>query len=214
MHYQSDSMVYVFRENFLKIKAFNLVVNDLFLNIGKIKRKLRSDFLFQLDTIPNSVKYFKHDLYLKGNSFNKLTKIGLKIKGQDYFNNSYISIEREFDLESFKLPRKEDRNLICEFLNIAPSEMQIAYVAKYKNSKEFKRLYAEILDIIIDRDYINRVNSDEAIDSIMNILGSSKIDFSEEYSVEEFATNVVESILNKLVDYLEPITNIQNEINP
>lgn len=212
MFYHPESYVYVYRENFLKIKVFNLVVNDLFLNIDKIKRKMKSDLLHQLDAIPDSVKYFKYDLFLKGDSFKKLRKIGLKIRGEDYFNNSYISSEREFDLETFRLPRKEDRNLICEFLNISPSEMQIAYVAKYKNSKEFKRLYAEVLDILLEGDYINKVNSDEANLLIRNILKSSNIDFSDEYSLEEFTTNVVESILNKLVYYLEPITNLQYEI--
>ncbi|GGH18106.1 hypothetical protein FAZ19_11935 [Sphingobacterium alkalisoli] len=210
--FDSESLVYILRNNFLKIKAVEILENDLYLNIKKIKVSMKNAFLIQLEAIPESVKYFNYNLYRKGDAFKKLKRIGLKITGEDYFNKTYISNVREFDIENFKLPRKQDRGLICEFLNIASSEMQIAYVAKYKNNVELKRLYSEIIDLIIDEGYIDIVRSDIVTNRIVKILDDSSLDISEEYNLEEFANNIVDGILDKLTDFLEPITNLKHEI--
>lgn len=209
--FRPQDLVYVFRTNFLRIKAAELLKNDMFLNFKKVKNNMKTAFLNQLEAIPESVKYFKHDLYLRGDSFNKLKRIGLKITGEDYFNSSYISNIREFEIETFKLPRKEDRNLICEFLNIDPALMQIAYIAKYKNNSEFKRLYSLIMDFLIDGEYLNASKSDFVKQHIIQLLNSSSLDVSDEYSIEEFAMNIVNSILNNMIDYIEPIMNLNYE---
>lgn len=207
--FNSNEFVYVKRNNVIKIRASQLKKSDFILDLKVAKENFITLFERRLDSIPDSVKNFKKRLHEVDNVFETLKKHNLKIASKSYFNSTYVSGDENFNMDSFRLPRKQDRNVICRFLGIDYNDMNLAYLIKYKKKNEITTLYREIMIFLMDSEALGRLKSKEVVDEVENILRRNSISDSDEYDIDEFAEQVIENISRNLENYLIEVRQVK-----
>lgn len=213
--YSTNSFVYLKRQNFLHLKARNIKVGDSLLLLDRFGKKLTNEEFFNwLETVPDSVKYFRYQLGKIGSVFKKLKADGLRIDTEYYFNNTYLSDEESFDASNFKLPRRHDWKVICEFLDISDNDMNIAYIARYREKTQLKKVYKNVIKFLVDNDYLADIDNPELIEEITPLFNEieallKKKDSS--FDLKDFIETILSSVSSQLDHYLEEVINVSIE---
>lgn len=211
----SHQNVYVLRQNFIRIPASDLIEGDFILNETSFSIDIVNETLFQnLETIPDSVKYFKYELNKIPNVFERLKNKGLNIEGRYYFNTTYLSDKREFKPKEFRLPRKEDWTLICEFLDISSKDKNLGYVARYKSKSQIKNLYLELLKYLFENQEFANIAAPHVQENLLAIVAQYDRLFKSEddtYDLDEFTNSIVMNIKNEVENYFEEIIKLKRD---
>lgn len=211
----SHQNVYVLRQNFIRIPASDLIKGDFILNETSFSIDIVNETLFQnLETIPDSVKYFKYELNKIPNVFERLKNKGLNIEGRYYFNTTYLSDKREFKPKEFRLPRKEDWTLICEFLDISSKDKNLGYVARYKSKSQIKNLYLQLLKYLFENQELANIAAPHVQENLLAIVAQYDRLFKSEddtYDLDEFTNSIVMNIKNEVENYFEEIIKLKRD---
>lgn len=210
---KSNNFLFVYRNNLLYLPINEIEINDLILNENKLNSDLGSEIILnRLRTIPESTRYFTYRLSEINNVFDELRKQGLRISTQAYFENTYIKNERIFNSEEFKIPRKDDWSLICEYLNISDKDRDLTYIAKYRNKNLIKNVFNDVLLYLTQNGNLSRVEFSEVKYEIQNIITKYQTELQSEeneFDISEFTNYLVSNIHNQLLNYFEEVKDIK-----
>ena len=203
----------------IKVLASQIKKGDLILEKSILNEIIsKDDFFNRLTEIPDSVKQFRYELGKIKGIFNILKKRGLNIETEYYFMKGYVSTQLDFISQDFKLPRKKDWMIICDFLGIDRSDMNMAYVARYglRRKNRIKALYQSFINTFIENNFISETQNPSVISEFNLILSDFQDIFpkSSDFEPEELIKSMIDNIINeidKLVKEIKEVIFIYNE---
>ena len=218
-NFLSSQNIFLQRSNFIKVLASQIKKGDLILEKSILNEIIsKDDFFNRLTEIPDSVKQFRYELGKIKGIFNILKKRGLNIETEYYFMKGYVSTQLDFISQDFKLPRKKDWMIICDFLGIDRSDMNMAYVARYglRRKNRIKALYQSFINTFIENNFISETQNPSVISEFNLILSDFQDIFpkSSDFEPEELIKSMIDNIINeidKLVKEIKEVIFIYNE---
>tara|TARA_R110001592_G_scaffold90485_2_gene266011 strand:- start:19344 stop:21740 length:2397 start_codon:yes stop_codon:yes gene_type:complete len=203
---KGTEQVLVQRDYVLYKNAESLIVGDLFLLNSDLNELLSNDSLFdKLSEIPDGIKDFQSRLFNIPKVYNVLKRRNISYKNEYHFKTRYLISAAEFVEDDLIIPRrKADWEIICNFLSIDSSEMNLAYISYYGRKKEYKikELYKLVVELFVKKGFFGYSNSEEALNEIENILKDYQDIFSngnEDFNLQELAESISVTLVNELV---------------
>lgn len=211
-----NERVLVQKDTLLYISAGNLNKGDYIIRNSDILKLFKSEKLYnKLVNIPENILNYRNQLFRTKNVFKILKSRGFSIETEYHFKTRYL-IEN-CNIENFILPkRKNDRIIICDFLNISKSDLDLAFVAKYGKNKqnELKAIYKLIIEILLENNWFGTIENPNIIKSVSEIIiqYNSIFQTSNENEIEEISKSIISTILDQLTFIeIKSIKIIENE---
>ena len=198
--FDASERILVKRDSILKLPSNGLQLGDLFLTDEDIKHYSDDDMYFRkLTSIPKSSKYYQKRLNERPKAFEALQKRGLSITSPDYFKDRYQRDYSEITDESFIIPRsKRDWEIICEYLNIEEDSMNTTFTIAKTHGRRIRRIYSEVINMLIESDSMGMMGDPNLIADIMNILskgnGNNEEEDGDNNEVKELAKAILSTI--------------------
>jgi hypothetical protein len=214
---KADEKVYALRNTLVFINPEQISRGDLFFSMKDVMTLIeKSDFYDRLSNIPEEVLDFQYKLYSVSDAYNKLNARGLIYKaGSHYFTENYCIAKNDFKSDLFKIPRKKEYwKIICEFLGLESSVMNLAFVSYYGRSKRnlIKEMYNKTFKCLIANNSFGESNNPKIIQEISSIVDQYKDTvFSDvkDFDIQETSESILEIINNELLEILKEVKNIK-----
>lgn len=204
----SDKDYYIKRQNLIRVKGGIIEVGDFILIDDLIDELVLDKVYLRLENIPDSVKNYQFELNQIERVFEKLKNQGLNIKTKSYFLKRYLREEPEFNPDKFYLPRRNDWETICSFLNISNYDMNTAFIARYKDNRKIRNLYEQIVGFIHENKLLAELNRSEIVKKVKTYF-YVKMDFLNEDDKDDVIDSFIYKLQSDIDDYFVEIINIK-----
>ena len=208
--------VLIQKDTLLYIKAGFLNKGDFIIRNSDILKLYKSEKLFnKLVNIPENILTYQNQLFRTNNAYKILKSRGFSIETEYHFKTHYL-IEH-YNSENFILPRrKKDRIIVCDFLNISKSDLDLAFVARYGRTKknELKEIYKLIIELLLENNWIGTSEDPNIIMSVSKIIiqYNSIFKTSDENEIVEISESIISTIIDQLTFVeIKTIKIIENE---